>query len=919
MAIPPILYVLDGHAIAYRQFHGMAHSNMVNPRTGEPTNAVYGFARLLIDLLKNQQPHYIVACFDEGLSGREAYYPDYKAQRSAMPESLDSQMSKIFDLIHAFNIPILTLPGYEADDIIGTLVEQAKSQNVRVHIITGDRDLLQLLDTHVRVQLPSPKSKDDDIYDSDMFIEKWGISPRQLVDYKALVGDQSDNIPGVKGIGDKTATKLLQNYGTLEALYDHLPELSEKDRQKLIEGNDNAFLSQRLARIMRDVPIQLDLEACKAEDYDPNMVNKFFEQMEFITLGEQFRALHPQFDFESAEPHEYTTIIVDTPKKLADLVAHLNSAKAIVFDTETTGVDQMQVDLVGIALATDETNGYYIPVGHVGEGGDTLFASAPPPQLSLAQVIDALRPSMTNPNIPKIAHNAGYDYVIMRRHGLEVYPIGFDTMIAEWVRNPDSRYTGLKRFATKYLRKKITSIDDLIGTGKKQITMAQVAPERAGAYAVGDVTITYLAWRYLTEELHHLGLMELYTSLELPLIIVLSQMESNGVLLDVAYLAELSQKVEGMVRQAEATIHEMSGENFNINSPKQLSDVLFGRMGLPTQGLKKTTHGFSTDAPTLEKLYEDTKNPIIRAIIEYRELVKLKGTYIDALPQLVNPKTGRLHTNYNQTGTNTGRLSSNNPNLQNIPIRTELGREVRRAFIAPEGYVLLSVDYSQIELRILAHISEDATLLEAFARDEDIHATTAAAVFGIPLESVTYDQRSFAKRVNFGLIYGMGEYRLARDSDLSVGEARKFIDTYFKRLPGVKAYLDKTREQVQSLGYVDTLFGRRRYFPVFKDPKANHNTKEAELRAAINHPIQGTAADIMKRAMIQVHDALKTDGHGTKMLLQVHDELVFEVPRAHIDAVKALVLQVMEGAYPLKVRLKANAEIGANWRDMSEA
>ncbi|MCL4254177.1 MAG: DNA polymerase I, partial [Anaerolineae bacterium] len=483
MAIPPILYVLDGHAIAYRQFHGMAHSHMVNPHTGEPTNAVYGFARLLIDLLKNQQPQYIAVCFDEGLSGREAYYPDYKAHRDDMPESLDSQMSKIFDLIRAFNIPILTRAGYEADDLIGTLVDQAKPQNVMVHIITGDRDLLQLLDTHVRVQLPSPKAKEDDVYDTDLFIEKWGISPRQLVDYKALVGDPSDNIPGVKGVGDKTAKKLLQNYGTLEALYDHLQELSDKERQKLIEGNDNAFLSQRLARILRDVPIQLDLEACKAEDYDPNTVNKFFEQMEFITLGEQFRALHPSFDFSTEEFHQYETIIVDTPEKLAELVAHLNSAKAIMFDTETTGIDQMQVDLVGIALATDETKGYYIPVGHIGEGGNTLFATLPPPQLPLAQVMDALRPSMTNPNIPKVAHNAGYDFVIMQRHGLEVYPIGFDTMIAEWVRNPDSRYTGLKRFATKFLGKKMTNIDELIGKGKKQITMAQVSPEQAGPYA----------------------------------------------------------------------------------------------------------------------------------------------------------------------------------------------------------------------------------------------------------------------------------------------------------------------------------------------------------------------------------------------------------------------------------------------------
>jgi DNA polymerase-1 len=915
MAIPPILYVLDGHAIAYRQFHGMSYSRMVHPRTGEATNAVFGFARLLIDLLKNQQPQYIAVCFDKGLSGREEYYPAYKAHRDDMPESLDSQMESIFELIRAFNIPILTKEGFEADDIIGTLVDQAKPQNVLVHVITGDRDLLQLLDNHVRVQLPS--AKEDIVYDTNVFIEKWGISPRQLVDYKALVGDTSDNIPGVKGIGEKGATTLLQAHGTLEALYDHLHEIPEKLRQKLIDGRESAFVSQRLARIIRDVPIQLDLEACKTEDYDPNTVNKFFEKMEFVTLGETFRSLHTQFDFESVEPHIYETVIVDTSEKLAELVTHLNSAGAIMFDTETTGIDQMTVDLVGIALAMDEKKGYYIPVGHLGAGQDTFFPSESPSQLPLAVVMDAIRPAMTNPNIPKVAHNASYDCVVMRRHGIEVFPLAFDTMIAEWVRNPDSRFLGLKRFSTKYLHKKMTSIDELIGTGKKQITMAQVPVEKAGVYATADVTITYLAWRFLVEELTTMGMMDLYMELELPLIPVLGRMESNGVLLDVAYLAELSTRVDALVRTAEGKIYEMSGENFNINSPKQMSDVLFNRMGLPTVGLKKTTLGFSTDAATLEKLYEDTGDKIIRAIIEYRELVKLKGTYIDALPKLVNPNTRRLHTSYNQTGTNTGRLSSNNPNLQNIPIRTELGREVRRAFIAPEGYQLLSVDYSQIELRVLAHVSNDETLLEAFSRDEDIHAATAAAVFGIALDAVTYEQRSFAKRVNFGLIYGMGAYRLARDSDLTLAEARKFIDTYFKRLPDVERYLNDTKKQAKEEGFVETLFGRRRYFPIFKDPKANNQTMEAELRAAINHPIQGSAADIMKRAMIELDRVLQTDGHGANMLLQVHDELVLEVPNAHLADVQATVLQVMEGAYPLKVRLKANAESGTNWRDMA--
>lgn len=921
----PKFYVIDGHALAYRQFFALKPQGFTT-RSGEMTNATYGFTRTLLDILQKDRPQYLAVSFDMGLSGREMLYTEYKGTREKMPDELRDQIERISQIVTAFNIPILAVETYEADDVIGTIVGQAEDAGVDVRIITGDRDLLQLLTPHITVQLPN-RSKTGDgadvVYDEALYREKYQLEhPWQLVDFKALVGDASDNIPGVKGIGDKTAINLLAQYESLDNIYAHVHELKGAVQKNLIEGKEMAYLSRDLATIRCNVPIELDLKACVAHDFDHNAVAELFRELEFRQLAKRLFELRDEQiaeaeEFIAPEDAVYETIIVRDQLTLDKLIETLNSAKGIVWDVETTGIDQMACDLVGIALAVNGDTGYYIPVGHGKDGG--LFDMFDKElQLPLETVINALRSPMTNPNIPKFAHNAGFDLVVMQRYGIDVTPITFDTMIAEFVRDPASKFLGLKNFASQYLKVQMQNIEALIGTGKKQITMDKVPVDRAAPYAAADAAMTYRAVEFLRPQLEaEPGLLDLFHTVEMPLIPVIAAVESAGVVLDLPYLEQLSQKLDQQLNALEANIYGLTDGygKFNINSTKQLNDVLFGKLNLSVKGLRKTQHGFTTDAATLENLRGD--HPIVEHILNYRELAKLKSTYVDALPALVNAKTGRVHTSYNQTGAATGRMSSSNPNLQNIPIRTEVGREVRRAFITPPGTRLLSVDYSQIELRVLAHYSEDPTLLDAFSRNQDIHAVTAAAVYSIPLEQVTFEQRSFAKRVNFGLIYGMGAYRLSRDSDLSVGEARDFIETYFNRMPLVKQYLDDTKKLARE-GVITTLLGRRREFPILQRPERyNISMVQGEERVAINMPIQGSAADIMKKAMIDLYRELQQRKLRARMILQVHDELVLEVPEGELAEAAALTVQVMENVYPLKAPLRANAQVGVNWRDMS--
>jgi DNA polymerase-1 len=596
----------------------------------------------------------------------------------------------------------------------------------------------------------------------------------------------------------------------------------------------------------------------------------------------------------------------------------LNKAQTIVWDVETTSVDQMTAELVGIALSVDDKIGYYVPVGHIAQGAGTLFEEPVAQQLPLQDVLDAIRPALTNSDIAKIAHNASYDMTVMHRYGVDVAPVAFDTMIAEWVCDPISSNLSLKKFARNVLNITMQEIDELIGKGKNQRSMAEVTVEDVAPYAAADAVVTHRAYKYLQTQLRQLDKHDIFGKLEVPLIPIIVAMQEAGTLLDRDFLSDMSTRLTQEIHALEEMVFAESGGygTFNINSPKQLNEVLFETLKLPVDGLKRTSHGYSTDAVTLEALQD--AHPIIGLITKYRELTKLKSTYVDALPELIHPQTGRVHTSYNQTGTSTGRFSSSNPNLQNIPIRTELGREVRRAFIAPPDHVLLAVDYSQIELRIMAHISDDVALIEAFNQGQDIHRATAAAVFSVEPADVTYEQRSFAKRVNFGLMYGMGAFRLARDSDLTLADAEHFITTYFERFPGVKRYMDETEQLAIEKGYVQTLMGRRRYFPTLKERGMKGNQARAELRAAINMPIQGTAADILKVAMIHLHRELANSPLQARMILQVHDELVLEVPKAELDETIILVTDIMQSAFELKVPLIANAEYGENWRDMQD-
>jgi len=920
MADRPVLYLIDGHAVAYRQFFALPEAAF-STKSGEVTNAVYGFTRILIDILQEKRPKYLAVTFDMGLSGRDEYFKDYKATREKMPDSLDSQIKRIHEVVEAFNIPILKMEGYEADDIMGTIALQAEEQDVNVHIITGDRDILQLLSDHVRVQLPGWKSNPDVVYDIPKFIDKYQIRPDQLVDLKAMMGDSSDNIPGIKGIGEKTGTKLLLQYETLDGIYENVELIKGSVHKKLVEGKDIAYVSQKLATIMRDLPVELDLESCVAQDFDFNEVSPLFRELEFRSLFDRLESYNmnqlPLFSMNAEDDGSYgpddvvdNVVIVNDKDSLDALVETLNNAEQIVWDVETTGIDQMSVELVGIALAVDEETGYYVPVGHKDALGE---------QIEIGFVLDALEAPLTNPDIPKYAHNAVYDLIVMQRYGIDVTPVAFDSMIAEWVRDPISKFLGLKNFARQELNIHMTDIEELIGSGKKQRTMAQVAISHAAKYAAADGVVTLKAVKYLQEELKKLEAEKLYHEVDMPMIPVVADMQRTGVVLDVDYLAGMSTRLDKIITDLENEIYDLSGQNFNINSPKQLSEVLFDedKLGLSTEGISKTSQGFSTAQATLDKLRNI--HPVIDKISEYRELSKLNGTYVDALPELVNPKTGRVHTSYNQTGTSTGRFSSSNPNLQNIPIRTEIGREVRRAFIAPEGYKLLAVDYSQIELRIMAHISQDKTLMQAFEEGQDIHRATAAVVFDIEPDDVTYEQRSFAKTVNFGLMYGMNEYGLANRTDLTLAESRQFRDTYFERIPGVKKYIDSTERQAIEEGYVETLLGRKRWFRHLQDGKTSGQRVRGELRVAINMPIQGTAADILKMAMIQLHKKLNQSDLRAKMILQVHDEIVLEVPDDEIEETTKLVVETMQNAYDLSVPLVANAEVGQNWRDMEDA
>jgi DNA polymerase-1 len=928
--MPQIIYLLDGHALAYRAYFALTRgsSTAFTTHSGEPTAGVFGFTSILLKLLEQDHPDYLAVTFDTGKTFRDDLFPDYKGTREKMPDDLRPQMERIRQIVDSFNIPRLELEGYEADDVLGSLARKLADEGYGVKIITGDRDLLQLVTDRIMVNLPGRTISEAKDYLPKDVVALFGVKPDQVVDFKALVGDKSDNIPGVAGVGEKTAASLLTSYSTLDNIYAHLDEIAESTRKKLSANKENAYLSQKLATIITNLNVKLDLDMARTEHFDPAKVEALFRELEFRSLMGRLTALYPSFGksrstkqeqlslFTPATPktnledkHEGDIIvrIVNDDKSLSDLVKVLGSAKVISFDTETTSTDQMRADLVGISLAVDRNEGWYIPVGHQAELGQ---------QLPVEKVFNAIKGPLTDPKIPKIGHNIKYDYVLLARFGLAPSPLTFDSMVAEWLTNPTSHNLGLKNLAWVRLDFRMTEITELIGKGKKQISMDQVPIEKAAPYAAMDAIAVVRLLPGLQSELKSNEALKLFDKIEMPLVPVLANMEMTGIAVDINFLHNMSADIQSRLNELENSVFEHVGERFNLNSTQQLSNALFNKLKLaPPDRTRRTEAGnYSTSAEVLESLRGE--HPVVELVLEYRELSKLKSTYLDALPAQVNPKTGRIHTSYNQAGSVTGRIASSDPNLQNIPIRTELGRQVRQAFIAADGNSLLSVDYSQVELRIAAHMSNDKAMLAAFRADQDIHAATAAAILGKTLDQVTKDERRHAKAINFGLLYGMSPYGLTRTSDLTLAEAEDFVEAYFKQFPGVKGYLDNMRRLAAQQGYVETLLGRRRYFPGLKSG-GNQVTRAREEREAINAPIQGTAADIMKLAMIRVASALQENNIKGHMLLQVHDELVLECPQNELKKTARIVRSMMENAYNLAIPLKTEARFGHDWGDLS--
>jgi DNA polymerase I len=933
--MPPILYLVDGHALAYRTFFAItgSTSERLQTQSGEPTAGVLGFANVLLRLLESEKPEYLAVTFDGGHSFRDQVFSGYKATRAKMPDDLRSQMGRIRELVDAFGFPRIELEGYEADDILGSLAHQAVDKGFGVKIITGDRDLLQLVDERIIVSLSGSKISESKDYTAPMVKEYLGILPKQVVDYKALVGDHSDNIPGVLGIGEKTACSLLEKYQTLDGVYQHLEEQPKGVRGKLEAGKESAYMSQRLATILTDLKVSLTLETARIDLQKAYpAVEGLFRELEFRNLQSRWKNMAaPQTEIAAAPGfpvkasgqlslfgEELTTIgispeykidvkVVDTPEALNDLVEVLNQAETISFDTETTSTDALRAELVGISLAVRPDEGYYIPVGHItGEK-----------QLPLAQVIAALQPALTDVNKPKLGQNLKYDRTVLERNHLRPFPLAFDSMLAEWVRDPSSHNLGLKEMADHYLNISMTHIEELIGKGKAQRNMSEIPVALVAPYAAADAEIIYKLKPILDKKMDDCGATRLFNDIEMPLVDVLADMEMAGIAIDASLLKGMSVDLARRLIEIEQAIYESIGYPFNINSTQQLSKVLFETLKLdPPDRRKKTASGhYSTSAEVLEDLRG--QHAVVDMVLEYRELSKLRSTYLEALPQSVNPETGRIHTSFSQTGSVTGRLASSDPNLQNIPTRSELGRAVRKGFIATPGKVLLSVDYSQIELRILAHMSEDTAMLDAFRAGHDIHAATASAIFNIPLESVDRDHRRLGKSINFGLVYGMSPFGLSRNTGLTLAEAENFVKAYFKQFPGVKGYLDGIRRLATRQGYVETLLGRRRYFPNLANPSnMNINMRNREEREAINAPIQGTAADIMKIAMIRLPGAIAEAGCPARLLLQVHDELVLETPLDDLNETARLVQEVMENAIKLTIPLVTDAKFGANWGAM---
>lgn len=1021
------LVLIDGNAMIHRAFHAVPET--LSTSAGEPVNATFGFTSMLMMAIAEEKPDYFAMTFDlPSPTFRHIEYTPYKAHRPTLPDNMRPQFGRIREIVRAFGIPIYEKDGFEADDVLGTLSVQAAQQGVYTIIYTGDMDTLQLVNDNVMVKVAKRGITEVTEYDEAAVKVRYGFPPPKLPDFKGLVGDKSDNIPGVPGIGEKTASRLIEEYGSLEDIVAHVAELKPKEQKLLQNATEQALQSKHLATIVLNVPVQLDLEACRLQTVNSDKVLALFRELGFRSLVERvlnlFKSLGvtlpagteqtisgtssgangpnsstnsqsthngvspfaqdetlllappvgvvpilmppppPATDFDVAilpiakkttehgegkqdseeavdDPMQLSlfdaaevptetvrklrlpsagnvgaplfledtsqpqtnTMVVNTEEALRVLIKSMYAAGGFAFDTETTSDEPRHAELVGISCAMAAHEAYYIPVGHV----QTLEGIEPEKQLPLPYVLNQLRPVMQDERVRKYMHNAKYDMMILGRYNIGVHGLAFDSMVGAYVAEPGRRGVGLKDQAFQRLGIVMTNITDLIGRGKKMISMSQVPIRAAADYAGADADMTLRLVEPIMADLRQHDLLTLYNNVELPLIVVLMQMERYGIALDAEFLRQLEVQMGEQLLALEQAIYDAVGHEFNINSTRQLGDVLFNELKLPAG--KKNATGYSVSADVIENL--QGKHPVVDHILEYRQFNKLKSTYVDGLLSLMDTHTGRVYTSFNQTVASSGRLSSSNPNLQNIPVRTEVGRQIRRAFIADPSYVLLTADYSQIELRILAHITGEPRLVEAFSNDEDIHTITAASLFGVPPEQVTKDQRRLAKTVVYAVLYGQSAFGLSQVTGMTNKESAEFIHRYHETFPNIKGYVDSTLNQARKQGYVNTLFGRKRFIPEMH--ALSHNERQALEREAINMPIQGTNADLIKMAMIRLHHELREQSMKTRMILQVHDELVFEVPVEELDSARRLAKKIMENVYLLDVPIKVEMKVGKNW------
>ncbi|MFC1607603.1 DNA polymerase I [Candidatus Latescibacterota bacterium] len=877
------LYLIDGTALMYRAYFAFIRNPLINSR-GEDTSAAFGVSNAIISLIRDHAPDYLAVVFDTGKpTFRHEMYDQYKATRQKMPEELIDQVSRVHEGIDAMGLLRLELDGYEADDIIGTLAIRGAQDGFDVYMVTGDKDFMQLIGPNITMFDPMKK----EMFGPDEVREKFGVSPNQIVDLFGLMGDTSDNVPGLPKVGQKTARDLMDSFGSLDEVLRRCEEIQKPSiRASVTDNSELALLSRKLVTIKTDVPVTVGLDDLVFSGLNEETAVPFFREMEFTRLVDQIKTS------PTVPERDVTTV---TPENVDAFFKELESLDEFSLDLETTSTDAMVAEIVGISLCAGES-AWYLPISHeqgVNLDRETTYAR--------------LRPLLADPSRAKLGHNAKYDAIILKRSGFDVAPFTFDTMIAAYLVNPGSRSYSLKKLCEERLGRPMQPITDLIGTGKNQRSFAEVEIGDASRYSGDDAYVTFSLKSIFAPLLEKEGLTRLFNEVEMPLMEVLMAMEMRGVCLDVPFLSDMSDDLTRNMSLLENQVFESAGEEFNINSTKQLATILFDKIGL--KPVRKSKTGYSTDVDVLTKLASKHELPAL--ILDYRQLMKLKSTYVDALPAMINPATGRVHTSFNQAVASTGRLSSSNPNLQNIPIRTELGRTIRKAFIAPPGHVILSADYSQIELRIMAHMSGDPVLTEAFTQGEDVHRKTAQVLFGGFPEMITDEQRRQAKTINFGVMYGMGAFSLSEQLSISRKEAKNFIDNYFATHTGVREFIERTIDEAEKSEVVTTLLGRKRY--VSDIHSSNRNVVEFAKRTAINMPIQGSAADLIKVSMVNLRKRLVDEGSQAHMVLQVHDELVFEVPENEIESVEAIVRETMESAMELEVPLVVDIGHGSHW------